>query len=390
MNPDANQLRVIKSLSEINANDWNALLGPDAGPFLRHEFLSTLEETGCVGGHTGWQVAHLIVENPESILIGAMPLYLKQHSYGEFVFDWAWAQAYEQNNMPYYPKALCAIPFTPVRGPRLLTSPNEDKSAVQESLVAGLKTLVSQNGLSSAHVLFPQEEELEKLKSQGFMLRDSVQFHWCNQGYQDFEQFLAALTMKRRKNIRRERAAVSNNQMGYRHIPGCFASSDDWAFFYRCYENTYAEHQSTPYLTEEFFQLMGKNMPENIHLIIATQNDRPIASSLLLIDRITSKAYGRYWGAVEHIPCLHFELAYYQAIEYCIKEGIEIFEGGAQGEHKMARGFLPITLQSAHWIADPGFSKAVKRFLDREHEGMAAYVDELEQHIPLKSTKVRA
>jgi predicted N-acyltransferase len=270
----------------------------------------------------------------------------------------------------------------------MLVSDKADERVVREYLVAGLKTLVKQNDLSSAHVLFPEVSELEELQKQGFMLRDSVQFHWHNQGYMNFEQFLGALTMKRRKNIRRERAEVSNHQMRYRHIPGSMASLDDWSFFYRCYENTYREHHSTPYLTEECFHLLGQTMPENLHLIIATRDERPIATSLLVIDRLTSKAYGRYWGAIEYIPCLHFELAYYQSIEYCIKEGIEILEGGAQGEHKMARGFVPTTIQSAHWIADPGFSKAVKRFLDREHEGMAAYVDELEQHKPLKSTTV--
>ena len=388
MNQGAIQLRVIDSLSEIAEGDWDALLAPDAGPFLKHAFLNTLEKTGCVGGNTGWQVAHLLIEDSESRLLGAMPLYLKRHSYGEFVFDWAWAQAYEQNNMPYYPKALSAIPFTPVRGPRLLVSPNANKQTVQEILVSGLKTLVTQNTLSSAHVLFPENGELEELKKQGFMLRDSVQFHWQNARYQNFEEFLAALTMKRRKNIRRERAAVANHQIDYRHIPGSGATSDDWSFFYQCYENTYVEHRSSPYLTEECIQLLGRAMPENFHLIIAIQNQRPIASSLLVVDQLNSKAYGRYWGAIKHIPCLHFELAYYQAIEYCIKEGIKLFEGGAQGEHKMARGFLPTTLQSAHWIADTGFSNAVKRFLEREHEGVAAYVDELEQHIPLKSSKV--
>ena len=388
MKQDAIQLRVIQSLSEIGKDAWDALLTADAGPFVKYAFLNALEKTACVGGNTGWQVAHLLVEETNCKLLGAMPLYLKQHSYGEFVFDWAWAQAYEQNNLPYYPKALSAIPFTPVRGPRLLVSPMADKSTIQELLISGLKTLVTQNALSSAHVLFPEESELEELKRQGFMLRDSVQFHWHNAGYQDFEHFLSALTMKRRKNIRRERAAVESHRVHYRHIPGAEATAGDWSFFYRCYENTYLEHRSSPYLTEECIQLLGSTMPENLHLIIATQEERPIASSLLFVDQVTKTAYGRYWGAIEHIPCLHFELAYYQAVEYCIKAGIQVFEGGAQGEHKMARGFLPTTLQSAHWIADAGFANAVKRFLEREHEGMVAYVDELEQHIPLKSTTV--
>jgi predicted N-acyltransferase len=382
------QLRVIPRISDVDEAHWNALLAPESGPFVKYAFLDALEKTGCVGGNTGWQIAHLLIETQHSELVGAMPLYLKNHSYGEFVFDWAWAQAYEQNNMSYYPKALSAIPFTPVRGPRVLALGTMNKIVIQEMLITGLKALTSQNSLSSAHVLFPEKGELEELKKQGFMLRDSVQFHWHNQGYQNFEDFLAALTMKRRKNIRRERAEVASNQLNYRHISGSKASADDWSFFYRCYENTYREHHSSPYLTEECFQLLGRVMPEHFHLIIATADQRPIASSLLVVDHMTSKVYGRYWGAVEYFRCLHFELAYYQAIEYCIKEGIQTFEGGAQGEHKMARGFLPITLQSAHWIADPGFSNAVKRFLDRESEGMAAYVDELEQHIPMKSTKV--
>lgn len=388
MNSGDYQLRVIPRISDVDEAHWNALLAPESGPFVKYAFLDALEKTGCVGGNTGWQIAHLLIETQHSELVGAMPLYLKNHSYGEFVFDWAWAQAYEQNNMSYYPKALSAIPFTPVRGPRVLALGTMNKIVIQEMLITGLKALTSQNSLSSAHVLFPEKGELEELKKQGFMLRDSVQFHWHNQGYQNFEDFLAALTMKRRKNIRRERAEVASNQLNYRHISGSKASADDWSFFYRCYENTYREHHSSPYLTEECFQLLGRVMPEHFHLIIATADQRPIASSLLVVDHMTSKVYGRYWGAVEYFRCLHFELAYYQAIEYCIKEGIQTFEGGAQGEHKMARGFLPITLQSAHWIADPGFSNAVKRFLDRESEGMAAYVDELEQHIPLKSTKV--
>ncbi|OZA76710.1 peptidogalycan biosysnthesis protein, partial [Polynucleobacter sp. 39-46-10] len=265
MKQGATQLRVIESLSGIDEGNWSNLLAPNAGPFLQYAFLNALEKTGCVGGNTGWQVAHLLVEDSESTLLGAMPLYLKRHSYGEFVFDWAWAQAYEQNNMPYYPKALSAIPFTPVRGPRLLVSPKADRDAVMEILVSGLKTLVSQNDLSSAHVLFPENDELEQFKKQGFMMRDSVQFHWHNAGYTDFEEFLSALTMKRRKNIRRERAAVAKHPISYRHVPGSIATKEDWAFFYRCYENTYIEHRSSPYLTEECVQLLGSSMPENFH-----------------------------------------------------------------------------------------------------------------------------
>jgi hypothetical protein len=385
--PDSLLLEILDRLGDIPASEWNALLPQDAGPFLRHEFLSALEETGCVGGNTGWQVAHLILKDGQKLL-GAMPLYLKQHSYGEFVFDWSWAQAYEQQGMQYFPKALCAVPFTPVQGSRILSAGHSDTRVVEQRLIQGLKTLVLQNNLSSAHVLFPYAAEAKELKEQGFMLRDSVQFHWHNQGFETFEQFLAVLTMKRRKNIRREREQVSRELINFRHVSGETSTDADWEFFYRCYANTYLEHHSSPYLSEAFFKLWAQRMPENLHLIIAERSGNPIAASMLVVDRTNSKAYGRYWGAIEHVPCLHFETAYYQAIEYCIANQIQTFEGGAQGEHKMARGFLPTTIQSAHFIADPQFSKAVQHFLNREHQGIGAYVDELAEHSPLKSTKV--
>jgi predicted N-acyltransferase len=380
-------LEIIEKLSEVSPADWNALLSPDASPFLKHEFLSTLEETACVGSNTGWQIAHLALYRSKK-LIGAMPLYLKLHSYGEFVFDWSWAQAYEQQGMQYYPKALCAVPFTPVQGSRILFAPFENKSQVQEQLIAGLKTLVLQNKLSSAHILFPLGEQTQAMVNQGFMLRDSVQFHWHNHHFDNFEQFLSTLTMKRRKNIRQEREKVSREGISFRHIPGQSATNQDWEFFYQCYANTYMEHHSSPYLNQDFFKLLCSRMPENLHLILAQRGTSPIAASLLFVDAASSTAYGRYWGALEHIPCLHFETAYYQAIEYCIEQQIETFEGGAQGEHKMARGFLPTTIQSAHFIVDPQFSKAVKHFLEREQLGIGAYVDELAEHSPLKSAKV--
>ena len=388
MSTEQYHLEIIDKLTEISATEWNALLNHDAGPFLKYEFLNTLEETNCVGANTGWQIAHLALYRQDQ-MIGAMPLYLKRHSYGEFVFDWSWAQAYEQQGMQYYPKALCAIPFSPVQGARLLCSAKEDLPQVQAQLIAGLKALVLNNNLSSAHILFPQGSEASALANQGFMLRDCVQFHWHNQNFESFEQFLSMLTMKRRKNIRREREQVAKEGISFKHIPGQEANDEDWEFFYRCYENTYLEHHSSPYLNAEFFKLLSRRMPENLHLIIACRNQIPIAASLLAVDAEASKVYGRYWGAIEHVPCLHFETAYYQAIEYCIKEQIQIFEGGAQGEHKMARGFLPTTIQSAHFIADPRFSKAVEHFLDREHQGIAAYVDELAEHNPLKSSKVQ-
>ena len=386
--PDSIQLEILDRLSDISCQEWNALLPADAGPFLCHEFLSALEETGCVGGNTGWQVAHLILKDAGR-LIGAMPLYLKQHSYGEFVFDWSWAQAYEQQGMQYFPKALCAIPFTPVQGSRILSADNANADLVRQQLITGLKAVVIQNNLSSAHVLFPYASEAKSLQEHGFMLRDSVQFHWHNKCFENFEHFLSALTMKRRKNIRREREQVAKESINFRHVPGKSSTDVDWEFFYRCYENTYLEHRSSPYLSETFFKLWAQRMPENLHLIIAERNGNPFAASMLVVDPKNSKVFGRYWGAIEHVPYLHFETAYYQAIDYCIAQKIQTFEGGAQGEHKMARGFLPTTIQSAHFIADAQFAKAVQNFLNREHQGIGTYIDELAEHSPLKSSKVQ-
>jgi predicted N-acyltransferase len=381
------QLEIIEGLANITAREWNDIVPADANPFLSYEFLSALEYCGCVGEGTGWQPAHLVLRKTDrSPLIAAMPLYLKQHSYGEFVFDWSWAQAYEQHGILYYPKALCAIPFTPVQGPRLLCASNEDSEGIRATLLSSLKSLVIQNELSSAHILFPDSSEIKGMLEQGFMLRDSVQFHWENHQYKDFDQFLAVLTMKRRKNIRRERAIVAAESINFTHIPGSDTSKTDWEFFYRCYENTYVEHHSSPYLTKSFFISLADTMPNNLHLIVASKDGERIACSLLIVDKTNAKAYGRYWGSIKYVDCLHFETAYYQAIEYCIRENIQVFEGGAQGEHKMARGFMPTTIHSAHWIANPQFSEAIKLFLRREHAGIAAYVDELSEHSPLKSS----
>jgi len=382
------RLDLLDSLSEVSPEQWDALLPDHAGPFLRHAFLSTLEETKCVGANTGWQAAHLIAKDHENQIVGAIPLYLKQHSYGEFVFDWAWAEAYHQIGKSYYPKALSAIPFTPVQGARILVKEGKQQHAIQALLIGGLKKMALDNDLSSIHILFPSENEIQSLVEHDFMLRDSVQFHWQNQGYENFEQFLEALNKKRRKNIRHERSQVQSEQIQFEHIPGEESTPEDWKFFYDCYAQTYFEHHSSPYLNLEFFLKLSKVMPNYLHLIIASQGDKRIASSLLVVDKAESKAYGRYWGALKYIPCLHFETAYYQALEYCISSGIQTFEGGAQGEHKMARGFLPKTLQSAHWLANAQFSQAVKHYLARERVGMAAYVDELAERSPLKSNTV--
>ena len=419
--------RFISSLSEIKAEDWDDLLqnsigSTGANPFLRHAFLHSLHESGAACKKTGWQPHYLTVwqildaadttgnpvantgplplpprhselphnrpavislppqepRHPAARLVAAMPLYLKTHSYGEYVFDWAWADAYQRHGLNYYPKLLSAIPFTPVCGPRLLAR----DGAAQATLLAALCEARVASSTSSCHILFPPEEQAQLLAEHGFLLRQGVQFHWQNQGYQDFEHFLASLEQKKRKNIRAERRKVQDAGVRFRLVRGKDSALADWQFFQRCYDATYAAHFSSPYLNLDFFLRIATQMPENILLVIAEQHDQPIAASLLIHDRHT--LYGRYWGSLKTVPCLHFETAYYQALEFCIREQIQCFEGGAQGEHKMARGFLPQTTWSAHWLGHPAFADAVELFLQRERGSISLYVDELNDRNPFR------
>ncbi len=349
----------------------------DRNPFLSYAFLAALHETGCAAPDTGWQPQFLTLWRGDE-LCAALPLYVKSHSYGEYVFDWAWADAYRRNGLEYYPKLLSAIPFTPVAGSRLLA---RDATAMQK-LIDALCALQENSGLSSTHILFPPAAQAQALQAAGFMLRSGVQFHWLNQGYGSFDDFLSALDHKKRKNIRAERRKVHDAGIRFRHVAGQDATEADWRFFKRCYDHTYAAHYSTPYLNLGFFLRIGESMPQHIQLIIAERDGKPIASSLVFHDR--TALYGRYWGALAEVPCLHFETAYYQPLEFCIARGIERFEGGAQGEHKMARGFLPEKTWSAHWLAHPAFADAIERFLQQEAGGIDAYIDELGEHTPFK------
>ncbi|HEV2610638.1 MAG TPA: GNAT family N-acetyltransferase [Noviherbaspirillum sp.] len=371
--------RIVSSLSEIGRTAWDALLATqaDANPFLSFSFLHALHESGCVSARTGWQPQFLTLWQ-DGRLDAAMPLYLKNHSYGEYVFDWAWADAYRRNGLEYYPKLLSAIPFTPVSGSRLLACDADSEAA----LIGALQTLQEGNEVSSTHILYPPEAQARTLEKSGYMLRSGVQFHWLNDGYSDFDAFLSTLERKKSKNIRAERRKVRDAGIGFRHVPGMEATDADWRFFKRCYDRTYAEHYSTPYLNLDFFKRIGTTMPENLLLIVAERNGKPIASSLLV--HTAQTLYGRYWGALEHVPCLHFETAYYQPLEFCIASGIACFEGGAQGEHKMARGFLPQKTWSAHWLAHPAFAGAIERFLAQESGGIDSYIDELNDHSPFK------
>jgi uncharacterized protein len=386
MAPDFS-VELITSIIDVNAREWDALLighaSADATPLLSHAFLSALENSGSVGHATGWNPHPLIVRQG-SKLVGAMPLYLKSHSYGEYVFDWAWADAYARSGLNYYPKLLSAIPFSPVTSARILssdTTPSSD-TAIASLIVKALETTMLQHNLSSAHVLFPDDASAAHFEVAGWLKRTGVQFRWHNKNYNDFEDFLATLSHDKRKKIHQERKKIQHAGVVCRWIKGQDATEKDWDFFYHCYCNTYAEHHSTPYLTRAFFSEIGKTMPQNILLIVAEIDGKVIACTLNLYNKST--LYGRYWGATQFVSALHFELCYYQAQQFCIAEKIEYFEGGAQGEHKLARGFEPRPTCSYHKIAHPDFEAAIKQFLVREAEGITAYTNELEERVPFK------
>lgn len=369
-------VELITSINEIPAADWNALT--DSTPLLSHVFLSALENTQCVGKGTGWNPHHLVVQRGGK-LIGAMPLYLKSHSYGEYVFDWAWADAYERSGLNYYPKLVSAIPFSPITSVRLLSLDNE----VQGLMIEALESAMHQHQLSSAHVLFPGEACARQFEAAGWLKRAGVQFRWHNRGYVDFESFLATLSHDKRKKIHQERKKIQDAGVACRFIKGHEITENDWDFFYQCYCNTYHEHHSTPYLTRAFFSEIGNSMPQHILLIVAEINGNPIASTLNIYNQTT--LYGRYWGSIQFVSGLHFELCYYQAQQFCIAEKITFFEGGAQGEHKLARGFEPRPTCSFHKISHPDFEVAIKQFLVREAKGIAAYTNELEERAPFKA-----
>lgn len=377
--------RILTSLAEAGQPAWDALVAAQSAPnpFLSYAFLHALHESGSAADDTGWQPQYLTLwadaDGSGERLVAALPMYAKFHSYGEYVFDWAWADAYKRNGLDYYPKLLSAIPFTPVSGNRLLAIDDQARAA----LVDALQGVQQASALSSTHILYPTEAEAKQLEAAGFLLRKGVQFHWQNEGYDSFEQFLSTLEMKKRKNIRAERRKVAEAGITLRQLRGEDATEADWRFFKRCYDQTYQAHWSTPYLNLDFFRRIGETMPHNLLLVIAEREGKSIASSLLVYD--DQALYGRYWGCIEQHPCLHFETAYYQPLEFCIAHRIPAFEGGAQGEHKMARGFLPQQTWSAHWLAHPAFSDAVERFLAQEGKGILSYMDELNERNPFKT-----
>jgi predicted N-acyltransferase len=434
--------RVLASPLDVDKAAWNALLALQSHPtpFMRHEYLAALHESASAIPRTGWTPRFMTLWDGEE-LAAACPLYLKEHSYGEYVFDWAWANAYEQHGVPYYPKAVIAVPFTPVPGSRLLAR----DTALRTLLVQAVTQWCEEEGISSVHVLFAADDDVQTSASQGLMLRHTVQFHWKNvaptlpaahgslppegalhalgrpggvetaaatlpaahgslppegalpasgRPFESFDDFLSSLSQDKRKKIRQERRRVAEAGVTFRWARGADISAEDWEFFYRCYERTYLEHGNPPYLTRAFFAAMAAHMPEAWLLFVAERDGKPIATSLIAIGAYDSwasgqndskmVAYGRYWGALERVDCLHFEACYYQPLAWCIDHGVVRFEGGAQGEHKMARALLPVQTTSSHWLAHPAFAEAVERFLEREGQGVNAYMESLNDRLPFR------
>ena len=373
------KIKLSDSVCQIDPEDWNALAGDM--PLLSHAFLSALEESKSIGERTGWQPCPLLFYE-ENTLVGAIPLFIKNHSYGEYVFDWAWAEAYERNGLNYYPKLVSAIPFSPMTSQRLLIAPKHDQSQIYSPMVKALEQFLYTHQFSSVHVLFPNETSAVAFRQHNWLERRGVQFEWHNETFQNFDEFLTQLTQEKRKKIKQERKKVLNAGVVCQRIKGQDITESQWDFFYQCYCRTYFEHRSTPYLTRDFFKIIGQTMPQNILLVMAFKDNQPIASALNFYNQNT--LYGRYWGSVEYIPNLHFEVCYYQAQEFCIAENLLLFEGGAQGEHKLARGFKPKATCSFHKIAHPDFSQAIEKFVLQEAQGVSEYTNELEERAPFK------
>ncbi|MGC2458128.1 MAG: GNAT family N-acetyltransferase [Gallionellaceae bacterium] len=372
-------LKIIENLADIPAKQWDALAGGD--PLLSHAYLHALQASGCATAQFGWQAQFLTLWRDEHLL-GAMPLYLKMNSVGEHVFDFAWAEAYHRHGLRYYPKLVCAVPFTPVTGRRLLAAPGTDGDEVRALLLRYALQYARESGVSSLHCLFLDAADACAAQEQGMLLRQDVQFHWRNPGYRDFDDFLAALSRDKRKRIKQDRRRVKEAGIELQCVTGQHATPEEWAFFASCYAHTRQLHHSPPALNADFFQRIGAALRQHTLLVIASRAGRPIASALNLFTE--EVLYGRSWGAFEFHSGLHFEACYYQAIEFCIARNIKTFEGGAGGEHKLARGFLPVTTRSAHWLAHPQFARAVEDYLKRETEAISGYVDELNERSPFK------
>lgn len=379
-------ITVLSSLAEISASAWDACACPEAqngrpnDPFTTHRFLKALEDSGSVGPGTGWEPHHLVIR-ADGKVIAVAPLYAKSHSRGEYVFDHSWAHAYEGAGGRYYPKLQIAVPFTPATGRRFLTRPGHE-AVGQAALVQGAVQLAAENGLSSLHITFCTEDEAEAGQKMGLLHRVGQQFHWENAGYEDFAAFVAQLSSRKRKNIRKERATAQGFGGAIRQLTGDQIEPHHWDAFWRFYQDTGARKWGAPYLTRSFFDIAQETLRDDILLVLAERAGRPVAGALNFIGCHT--LYGRYWGAIEHYPCLHFEACYYQAIDYAIAQGLSRVEAGAQGEHKLARGYLPVTTHSLHWINDKGFRRAIEQFLEAERDAVGEEIELLTDWGPFR------
>jgi uncharacterized protein len=374
-------ISVRSAMAAFEPGDWDACAGAD-NPFLRHAFLQALEESGSARRETGWAPYHLALEDDSGTLLGAVPMYLKSHSQGEYVFDHQWAAAFERAGGRYYPKLLAAVPFTPVTGPRLLARPGPMAEAVRGHLLDGCVTVTRELGISSANINFLTEAEWKLAGARGWLQRMDQQFHWENRGYESFEDFLDDLSSRKRKALKRERREALEDGITVDIVTGKDIAERHWDAFWDFYQDTGSRKWGRPYLTRDFFSMLGERMPESVVLILAGRGGHYVAGALNL--KGTDTIYGRYWGCTEHHPFLHFEVCYYQAIDYAIATGLKRVEAGAQGGHKLARGYVPKPTYSAHWIADPNFRTAIEKYLESERHYVAEEIDDLEDYTPFK------
>ena len=376
-------VRVVSSLADVNASAWNACAGND-NPFVNYSFLSALEDSGSATGETGWACQHLIIEDGDGGYLGVAPVYVKSHSYGEYVFDWGWADAYERAGGHYFPKLLCGVPFTPVTGPRLMVAPNarDHEREIREALCAAMVQIANRLELSSIHINFPTKPEWDLIGEMGFLLRQGQQFHWENNGYSTFDDFLASLSSRKRKNIRKERAKVTRTGLNIRALAGDEITERHWDAFYEFYRNTSDRKWGSAYLNRRFFSMLGERCKDSVVLVYAEADGLPVAGALNLAGSDT--LFGRNWGCAAQFKFLHFEACYYQAMDYAIANGLKRVEAGAQGPHKIQRGYLPSATYSAHWIAEKRFRNAVAQFLEEERQGVEYEMELNAEHSPFR------
>ncbi|MDE0387229.1 MAG: GNAT family N-acetyltransferase [Rhodospirillales bacterium] len=377
------EAHILSSITQVDADAWDRCAGPN-NPFVHHAFLSALEESGSSTGETGWQPRHIVLKTPQGAVLGAVPMYLKNHSYGEYVFDHGWADAFERAGGRYYPKLQVSVPFTPVTGPRLLAPPGPQAEAVKTALLSTCVGVCDQIGVSSVHITFPTEDEFDLMGEAGLLQRTGIQFHWLNEGYESFDDFLASLASRKRKQIRKERQAVADSGLSIAALTGSEIEERHWDAFFDFYQTTGSRKWGVPYLTREFFSLLGERMADAVVLVMVEREGRPIAGALNLAG--SDALYGRNWGAIEEHRFLHFEACYYRAIDYAIAHGLGRVEAGAQGPHKLARGYLPVPTYSAHWVANESLRDAVANYLDHETREIDREIAVLERHGPFRQS----